>query len=251
MNCPSCGTDLPEAAKFCGSCGYQMTEPASPSAAPLVASAGSANVMSIEEAAANPPEVGIGELLGESWELTKPNLLLLLGGGIVMFLIMFAAQMTGIGGIILMGPIYGSAAVVGLRIANGAPLEFGNFFDSFKLFLPLMLVGIVSWALTMVGTLLLIIPGLYLALAFSFAYHLVIDRGEDFWPALMGSMKVWNANVGLMLLWALVGIGLFIAGALPCYLGLLVVGPLMVVAQAVLYKKLFGIAGGAENIGQG
>ena len=47
----------------------------------------------------------------------------------------------------------------------------------------------------------------------------------------------------------LAAMGLAILGAIPCGLGMLVVGPLLSMATAVFYKRLFGIAGGAERIG--
>lgn len=251
MNCPSCGSELPAAAKFCGSCGYQMTESAggvaTSSAAPSSLSSLD-RLKSYEEIAQTPLNLGVGDLLREGWELTKPNLGLLIGGMLVIGLISMAAGMVPFGSLIIGGPLTGGAIAVALRLVSGKHVEFSNFFDGFKRFVPLMLVQLVMVAMVFAGTLLLVLPGLYLAIALMFGTHLVVDRDEEFWPALMGSLKVVNAHLGTIAVYMLAMMGLSIVGMLTCGLGMLVVGPLMMVSSTVLYKHLFGIAGGAERM---
>lgn len=260
MRCPSCQTDLPDTAKFCGSCGYQVPAPvaaASSASAPSHASLASSGSLasldqgrlkSYEELAATPLDVGVGDILREGWELTKPNFGLLLGGMLVVGLMSAAAGVVPFGSVIIGGPLTGGAIAVALRLVAGRPVEFNNFFDGFKRFVPLMLVQLVMSALVVAGTFALILPGLYLAIALSFGTHLVVDRDEEFWPALMGSMKVVNGHFGTFLMFGLAAFGLVLLGTLTCGLGLLVVAPLLMMSSAVLYKRLFGLAGGAERM---
>lgn len=253
MNCPSCGSELPDAAKFCGSCGYQMTAESGggviATAVPSSGPAALAHVSSYDEIAQTPVSIGVGDVIGEAWELTKPNFGLLLGASIVVGLLSVAASMVPFGSFILGGPIMGGLIAVALRIASNRPVEFNNVFDGFKRFVPLMVVSLVMNLLIVAGMMLLILPGLYLAMAFMFGMTLVVDRDEEFWPALMGSMKVVNGHFGTMAVYVLAMVGLALAGTLTCGLGFLVVGPLMMMSSVVLYKRLFGIAGGAEHLG--
>ncbi len=256
MNCPSCGSELPNSAKFCGGCGYQMTAQAqaaggvaTAAAAPSSALSSLTHGASYDEIAQTPLNIGVGDLLGEGWAITKPNLGLLIVGMIVVGAISMAAAFVPFGSLIVGGPLAGGMIAVALRLVAGRPAEFNNFFDGFKRFVPLMLTQLVMGVLVGVGVILLILPGLYLAVAFSFAMYLVVDRDEEFWPALMGSMKVVNGHIGLMLVFMIVmGLIAFVA-SIPFGLGLLVAMPLFMISTAVLYKRLFGIAGGAERMG--
>jgi uncharacterized membrane protein len=154
-----------------------------------------------------------------------------------------------LGSLVVGGPLAGGVIAVALRIAAGRPVEFSNMFDGFKRFLPLMLAQLVMVVLVGIGMVFLILPGIYLAIVLGFGLHLVVDRDEEFWPALMGSMKVVQKNLlSVFLVGLAVGLVLFVA-SIPLGLGLLVAGPWAVMVSAVLYRKLFGIAGGAERMG--
>lgn len=252
MNCPSCGSELPAAAKFCGSCGYQMTASAG-GVATASASASSLSSLdrmrSYDELASSSLNVSVGEVLSEGWELTKSNFGLLIGAFVVYAVISMAAGFVPFGSLVVGGPLMGGLLAIALRLVAGRPAEFNNLFDGFKRFVPLMLVQIVMGLLVGFGMLLLFLPGLYLAIAFAFGTHLVVDRDEEFWPALMGSMKVVNGHFATMAIFALlVGLIVFVS-ALPLGLGLIVTGPWAMMSSAVLYKRVFGIAGGAERMG--
>lgn len=256
MNCPSCGTELPDTAKFCGSCGYQMTAASAVAATPMAPAVATPTgnvpapmpVPSYDEITSRGMDLPIGEILGEAWELMKPNFWLLVGGLFVLQLAGNVAANTFIG-IVVLGPLMAGFDIVCLRLVAGRPVEFGNLFDGFKAFVPLMLLGIVKVALIGLGSVLFVLPGIYLGLAFTWAYLIAIDRGEEFWPALMASMRAVNGSflstfvflfvVGLVAMLGLVG----------CGLGLLVTVPLAQLAIAVAYKRNFGIAGGAERLG--
>ena len=59
---------------------------------------------------------------------------------------------------------------------------FTGFFS--KRFLHLFLAHFVASALTVLGFLCLILPGIYLLVAWCFTLALIIDKGLDFWPAM-------------------------------------------------------------------
>jgi uncharacterized membrane protein len=87
---------------------------------------------------------------------------------------------------------------------------------------------------------LLIIPGIYLAVAYLFAACLVIDRRLDFWPAMELSRRsvnpLWFGIFTFILLLVVVNL----LGGLLLGLGLLVTVPLSYCALTAAYADLFG-----------
>jgi uncharacterized membrane protein len=136
---------------------------------------------------------------------------------------------------LLMGNFFVSA-----KLLEGQTPEFRDFFAGFQYFLPLLLLTLVAGLFIGIGMVLLIIPGVYLAVAYMFASYLVIDRGLDFWPAMELSRRTvtprWFGYFAFVLLVALLNIG----GALALVLGLLVTIPVSMCAVTAAYADLFG-----------
>ena len=87
---------------------------------------------------------------------------------------------------------------------------------------------------------LLILPALYLAVAYLFSSCLVVDRRLDFWPALELSRRtvtpLWLGFFAFLLLLIVINL----AGALLLGLGLLATIPLRSALLTVAYDDLFG-----------
>jgi hypothetical protein len=104
-----------------------------------------------------------------------------------------------------------------LKRVRREPAAFEDLFSGFQSgFLQLALVGIVSGLLSMLATFCcLILPGIYLFVAWLFAIPLVADKRFEFWTAMELSRKVvtkvWFEIFGLFILASLpallVGIG--------------------------------------------
>ena len=106
---------------------------------------------------------------------------------------------------------------------------------------PLVITAIISMVLIYLGMILLIIPGLYLAIAYMLAIPLVVERGLSPWQALEASRKAisqhWFKVFGLFLLLGLItGIS-----AIPLGIGLVWTIPLFTIAIGVLYRTIFGV----------
>jgi len=187
---------------------------------------------------ARAPKLGIGDTIGRSWELLKGNFWPLVGVTFVVVLVQGIANAIPILGIfsslLLTGVFVGGLYLYYLRRLRGEAAEFGDAFAGFSLaFVPLMLTGLVSSLLTCVGLLLLILPGIYLAVAWLFAYLLVIDKKLEFWTAMEVSRRVitaqWWRMFGLMIvagILAMLGVLLLIVGVfftMPIAYGALVV----------------------------
>lgn len=252
MFCPACGSSLSMSASRCDSCGARVNG-ASPTEG-LTASGGfgaslplATSVPSYEEIVTTGYDLPVGAILEEAWGHFKTHSAVMVGGTVILSALAVALSTLPFGAV-LSTPLMAGAPIVALRLLSQSPADYAGFFDGFKKWLPLLLLGVVSGALTMLGTLFLVLPGIYLAIAFSWATWLVVDRDEDFWPALMSSLRVVNAGFGANLLFLLALGGLNLLGAMCLGVGMLVTGPLSVLATGVAYRRVFGIAGGAERL---
>jgi len=130
--------------------------------------------------------------------------------------------------------------MVSAKLLQGQPPEFSDFFKGFQYYVPLLLLSLVAGLFIGIGTILLIIPGIYLAVAYMFASYLVVDRRMDFWPAMeLSRLTVnprWFGYFALLLLVALLNL----AGAIALGVGLLVTIPLSFCALTAAYADLFG-----------
>lgn len=224
------------------------------------------HALSIEQALSRGYDFSIGALLSEAWQLTKGTKGIIIGGFLVFYVAMFIASFV-IGGILgiftlfsgnfvliiisqVVTTILASAAaypfmaglnMVGIRRAAGQPYSFNEIFSHFGRTVPLLLTALIMMVLIYLGFILLLLPGIYLAVAYMLAIPLVVERGLSPWQALEASRKAisqhWFKAFGLFLL-----LGLIVAiSAIPLGIGLIWTIPLFVVAMGVLYRTIFGV----------
>ncbi|MBI5767559.1 MAG: DUF4339 domain-containing protein [Verrucomicrobia bacterium] len=137
-------------------------------------------------------------------------------------------------------PIYGALNVYYLGKLRGRPVDIGDVLRTLvELLGPLLLVGLVANVLTGVGCMFLILPGLYLAVAYSFAKVLVADHRMPFWTALEVSRRVvtaqWWRVLGLWLLATLVAL----LGLIGLLVGILFTIPILYASIICAYEDLF------------
>jgi uncharacterized membrane protein len=146
-----------------------------------------------------------------------------------------------------MGPLWGGLVVVGLRAGAGRPVVLDDFFAGVRCFVPLAILGALSFLAVALGALLLVVPGLYLAVASMYAPFLVIDRGMAPWDAWRASRQaVHEALEGHAVL--VVILSLANLGGLACLgVGLFITLPFTFVAVGVAYGRFLGYAGGVDR----
>lgn len=192
---------------------------------------------------ARAPQLDIFGTIGRSWELLKANLWPLVGGTAVVMIAQAAINMVPllglIGSMLLSGVFLGGLYFYYLRFLRGEAPQFGDVFAGFSLALvPLMLGGLVSSLLTGVGVMLLILPGIYLAVAWAFTALLIIDKKLDFWPAMEISRRVitaqWWRMFGLMIVAGILGA----LGAIVLLVGLFFTIPIAFGSVVIAYETL-------------
>lgn len=128
--------------------------------------------------------------------------------------------------------------IVATKLEKGQSPDFGDFFKGFNLFIPLFVAGILTTLFIAIGLVLLIIPGIYLAISYFFVIPLIIYKGYNFWPAMETSRKLITKEFFAIFIFALLLLLLNIVGALLCGVGLLVSLPISQIAIYCAYKDI-------------
>jgi uncharacterized membrane protein len=194
-----------------------------------------------------PPRAASLDILScyaRSWELLKGDFWPIVG---VSFLILICfGTLAGVEkhGLYFLGIIFNKVLAGGLYYyfvlkIRGRPATVGDAFAGFtKAFLPLVVIGLLFSLFVTLGVLCLILPGIYLAVAYVFASIVAVDKGLPFWDSMEMSRKVitrnWWPIFGLLLL----AIPVFIVGALALGVGIFVAAPVVVGAIAYAYEDL-------------
>ncbi|MDX2228550.1 MAG: hypothetical protein NW220_02855 [Leptolyngbyaceae cyanobacterium bins.349] len=201
----------------------------------------------------------IGEYFSRGWDLFKQYALPFVGYLLLTALIGIVASRLpaplganeeGRGGIVngVLSPILSAGFyIVAFKLAKNQIPSFGDFFRGFNNFLQIFLVGLVGGLLIALGLILLILPGIYLIVAYFFATPLVVEKRFDFWTALETSRKLvskrWFSFLGFGLLLLLLNLG----GALLFGVGLLVTVPWTFCTIVAAYEDIVGLNGSGPD----
>jgi hypothetical protein len=212
---------------------------------------------SLEDALAGRYDFDIGEVMREAWGLTRGMKASFWGAAIIIYAIFFvlalvAASVAGtsvatqfIPSIVLgtLGPVlFIGLVMMGVRRAAGLPINFATAFSCLDRALTVFLASLLSTLLIYVGLVLILIPGIYLAIAYCMTMPLIADRRLRPWQAIETSRKAvtkrWFQYFGLMLV---VGLVIF-ASALPLGIGVIWTAPWAINVVGVVYRRTFGVA---------
>jgi hypothetical protein len=180
-----------------------------------------------------------------SWALLKANFWPLVGVNFLVSLLFGALVGVEKQGLYFLGVFFNAVIAAGLFYyfvlkIRGQPATIGDAFAGFtKAFLNLVVLGVIVALFVTVGVFCLIIPGIYLFVAYVFAKYLVVDKGLGFWEAMETSRRVVTRNWWQVFGLLLVAIPVMIAGILCLGVGIFVAAPIVVGALAYAYEDLF------------
>lgn len=229
--CTRCGEELEAGSLFCGNCGLE------------VEASGPATVKSLPSSAPGGDQPPRGSYLKTGWHLFKQY-----PGGFIGFTALALLIQLGLGCLPKVGwmvvfiqyPLMFGFVAVSARVMQGEGAHFGDFFQGFRFFLTLLLLGVVSQILIALGLLLLVVPGVYLMVGYMLAPWFVLDQRVGFWEALKLSRRTvqphWFELFGLLLMIILINL----LGALALGLGLLVTIPVGWCAITAAYATMVG-----------
>ena len=194
-----------------------------------------------------PVSVDVANCITRGWGLVRDNPGLTIGGTLLVTLVAVGLGMIPIVGFVALfiNPVlFGGLMYTFTRRIRGDVPSVGDAFSGFSLaFLQLGLAGLVSALLICVGLLLCVLPGIYLAVGYTFALPLVIDKKYDFWAAMEVSRRVvhkqWWTLFGLLIVAFLINV----IGLLACLVGWIVAAPISIAAIMYAYEDLFNRPG--------
>ncbi len=137
-------------------------------------------------------------------------------------------------------PIIVGIMMLAINYSRGEAIEFKSIFNYYHLMGKLALAGILIYIMTVIGFILLILPGIYLSIAYVFTLPLIADKGMDVWDAMELSRKTvtkhWFKIFGLFFLLSL----FMVVGILTLGIGLIWAVPLLFVTlYGLLYPVIF------------
>ncbi|SHO65320.1 hypothetical protein [Algoriphagus zhangzhouensis] len=203
------------------------------------------NPRKVERLLNSPIQFDIDTALKRGWELFKAQPLILIAYFLIVAIVQFGAtyfleDFSSIVSILVAPPLTAGFYLVANKISRNERVEFQDCFDGFKFWLPVVSVNIISGIITVLGVIALIIPGIYLGVAYAFAMPFVLFAGTEFWTSMELSRKLitkvwWRFFAFVLLLVVINIIGLLFLGV-----GFLVSGPFSYMAVYAAFEELTG-----------
>jgi len=189
-------------------------------------------------AAALPAEFRVWDFIGQAWELVKVHWLPLAG---MVFVWVALGCVPYLGACVQF--IIGGAILVGmwraiLGMIDGRAPEIGMMFGGFDQFGDAFLAYLVRTILVTLGFLLLIVPGVILALMWAFTFPVLAENRLGFWQAMHRSAVLTEGYRWRLLLLALACFLVLMLGLVALCVGIFVALPVCMTAFALAYRWL-------------
>lgn len=211
-----------------------------------------------------PDNFSAGPLIKESWAMTNGVKGSLWTGIVVMFLVVFSL---GAGAVYMLSHWGGRAGIIvavwlnllsqlfstilsitflsgliniGIKRVGSQSFSWTLVFSGFSRLGSILIAGFLMLLLITSGFLLLVLPGIYLAVGYSLTLPLIMDKGVGPWEAMEMSRQAihdkWWQVFGAYLVMSL----LYFLSMIPFGIGMIWTVPMFFMLTAVLYQVLFG-----------
>ncbi len=180
----------------------------------------------------------IGEAYSRAWAKLAERFWYLSGLAAAMFIIM--ALTTGEGALYtaLSYIIFGGFIAMLLRNYDGKTVVFDDLFSIDNRWISFTFTSLIKGMCILVGLLLFIVPGVYLAIRWMFAELLVIDKGMRPMEALKASSEMTKGNMWKLLWFFILTILTILAGAALLFVGIFPAMVIMTFAMISVYRQL-------------
>jgi uncharacterized membrane protein len=146
-----------------------------------------------------------------------------------------------VSGLLLAGPMVAGYYIVASQIRKHRHVELADFFKSFDKFVPLLILHLMMTLVITLGLLLLVIPGIYLAVSYLFTHFFVWFYDVEPMEAMRLSRKTVGGNFGQILLLCLVLAGINLLGVLAFGVGILLTLPFSYFVVYAAFDDIIGI----------
>lgn len=143
-------------------------------------------------------------------------------------------------GMLVLAPIGAGIVFTGVAIACDSSVKVSSIFSWYDRILPLFITTLLMSLMIGLGTLLLVLPGLYLAISYQLALPLCAGRRLGPWEAMEASRKIithrWFTFFGIWLMLVLAILVSSVLFGIP----LIWVLPAAIIAVGILYRDTVG-----------
>jgi serine/threonine protein kinase len=211
-----------------------------------------------EQILARDYDLNIRGCLERGWALVKSDFWPIVGVTALVLALLWAASSsepilsyhregfhatTSLLGILLGGPLMGGLYLFFLKKIRGQPARVETAFAGFSsCFLQLFLASFVSHVLLGLGFICLVLPFIYLLVAWIFTLPLVIDKRLEFWPAMRLSRKTVSKHWWKFLGFGMVLVLFNLVGVLLLCVGVFLTFPISLAALMYAYEDIFATA---------
>jgi len=197
--------------------------------------------------------LNIGNCVRRAWSLVQSDFWPMVGVTALIVVLLAAAGSIGIQShsfgnvsfttsvlsVVISGPLMGGLYSYLLKkIRCERPNMEAAFAGFQRSLVQLFLASFVTEVLTVLGFVCLVVPGVYLFVAWFFALPLVIDKRLEFWPAMRLSRKAITKHWWQFLCLLLVLAALNLAGLSACLVGVFVTLPVSFAALMYAYEDV-------------
>tara|TARA_B110000503_G_scaffold85373_1_gene129827 strand:+ start:64061 stop:64747 length:687 start_codon:yes stop_codon:yes gene_type:complete len=139
-------------------------------------------------------------------------------------------------------PLMAGVIMIAIKRSVGTLTTVSMVFDYYPKTIPIFLTYLLMMVMIAIGLILLVLPGIYLLIAYTLTLPLVVDRNLGPWEALEASRKAltpcWFRYFGLSLICSV----LVAISAIPLGIGLIWTLPFMGLAMAIVYRDVVGVS---------
>jgi len=140
--------------------------------------------------------------------------------------------------LLLAPPLFTGFYFVANKISQNQQVIYPDFFKGFSVAWVVISIWLIGQLITALGVFAFVIPGIYLAVAYSFSVLMAIFGGFDFWTALEESRKLITVRWWKFFLFSLVLLAMNAIGLLTLVVGLTVTLPVTFYATYILFEDL-------------
>jgi uncharacterized membrane protein len=190
------------------------------------------------------PKFSKGEAIKFGWSTTIGNLGLFVFAVLTLMVIqLMPVLLTQSAVVMIVGTLLGMVVTMGimrmvLRFADGDRGELVDLFATFPLLVNYVIATILVGIIVMIGMLFFIIPGIFLGIRLQMYTWAIVDKQVGPLEALQLSWDITRGSVWNLILFGLL-LGLVnILGLLALGIGMVVTGPLSMLATGYVYRQL-------------
>ncbi len=214
----------------------------------------------VEDAVTGRYDFSIPEVLSEAWQRVAGSKRVFVTVGVILFVgiavvsrllgaLLFGASAESglvrgtlfqIAMTAILYPFLVGVMMLGIRRAVDAPIDVRDAFGYLEHAGAVVVAAVPIALLTSIGFALLVLPGLYLSVAWLFALPLIVEKGLPAWEAMETSRRAvthhWFKVFGALLVF-----GLIVFASAFTVVALIWTLPFWIIGYGVLYRIVFGV----------